>query len=173
MSKPKNPMARCHVCHTVIRKAEVQHRFALLSSSLHKVTVHEKCIGITMTIGGEVRPVSPPMFVATDDLTEIARLLDEHNKAEQKHRHEEAEEAAKQSDDSRAYICRLELETDRHGRGSCHTPGCPVPWWCGHDFRFDDPDEVRYHTVPDNSCSCGRANGKPACYMCNRMWCSG
>jgi hypothetical protein len=165
-SGAKNPMARCFRCDKTIRKAEVVYRMCCHGGALLKVQLHEEC-------------TKPSAFMeVTHDLEKVAAHLREYagqarEARERERRGEQTREATREAKDRDVamYVCRLELETDRHDRLPCAAPGCPVK----PPFVHAPPSDYAYVRWKDRSgsykcISCGgvaqEVHGNDECHRC-------
>lgn len=152
-------MARCAGCQGVIRKAEIQYRMVWSCGCLSKVTVHDAC-------GSESW-----FFPVTVELEKLADLMSQQAEAGEKDRERRRADEKARADETAMYICRLELETDRHPAHSCGAPQCPVipflSWVSASAY-----EAYRQRTGGHYQCNmCGRPareeHNRPECHSCS------
>lgn len=150
-------MARCDICTRAIRKADVQRRYRYWHDSLVEVTVHPD--GACKPNLGHVNNMpGKAYFTITDDLAELSAQMERHRQSQEKWREAQAVATKRRDDDRAQYVCRLELETDRHGSRTCQAPGCPVTGL----FTHHPPDALSVYKRRDYS-------GIYYCGMCGKV----
>ncbi|MET9071763.1 hypothetical protein ABZX95_06160 [Streptomyces sp. NPDC004232] len=145
-------MARCDICGMAIRKADVAERVTLVLGALKRVTVHgdpeNGCKRTPEYWLNSERTYLP----VTAELEALIPLLEDYQKHASDGRAAERARQKQREDDVADYVCRLELETDRHGSKPCQAPSCPVTAL----FSFVPPSA--YDAYRRRSGGCHRCN---------------
>jgi hypothetical protein len=150
-------MARCDICETAIRKADVDERVTWVRGSLRRVTVHrdpESNCKRSLAYWGGIQHVYLPV---TAELEALIPIVEEHQKHLSDVRSAERTQQERRDGDVADYVCRLELETDRHGSKPCKAPNCPVTAL----FIFHAPDAISVYKR--------RSYGHHRCGMCGAV----